>query len=80
VTVRLRSGDELTAESDARTPAADGELQFEWEVLCRKFTDLVESVLGAETAAEIVSRVGGLEHERDVRGLVVLTRRPAVAG
>jgi 2-methylcitrate dehydratase PrpD len=74
VTIQLRDGSELRAESDARVPATDDQLSHEWRVLCAKFAELAEPVLGADRTAEIVARVEELEHERDIGDLLVLTR------
>ena len=74
VTVWLRDGTELTAQSDARTPAADDELGLEWTVLCRKFVDLAAPVLGTEAADALIDRVKNFETERSVTELLALTR------
>jgi 2-methylcitrate dehydratase PrpD len=77
VTLRLRDGAELRAESDARVPAANDELALEWIALSRKFSDLAEPVLGAEQVGELIERIGDLEREREIGALVALAGSPA---
>jgi 2-methylcitrate dehydratase PrpD len=77
VTLCLADGRELTAQSDARAPTADDELQREWPVLCGKFGELAEPVLGRDRVDEIVTRVDRLEREEDLAALLALTRRAA---
>jgi 2-methylcitrate dehydratase PrpD len=74
VTIQLHDGTELRAESDPRVPATDDELAQEWLVLCAKFTDLAEPVLGADRVGEVLARVENLEQERDIGALLALTR------
>jgi 2-methylcitrate dehydratase PrpD len=72
VTLRLRDGAVVRAESEPRVPAADDELALEWRVLCRKFVDLVEPVLGNDRVEELIERVGDLERERHIGALLTL--------
>jgi 2-methylcitrate dehydratase PrpD len=74
VTLRLRDGTEQTLESDARLPAADDELDREWDVLHRKFRELADPVLGAEAAEALAGRVRAVDAERDVADLLQLAR------
>jgi len=73
VTIQLRDGTELRAESDARVPATDDELAQEWVVLCAKFADLAEPALGVDRAGELMHRVGEVEREPEIGALLALT-------
>jgi 2-methylcitrate dehydratase PrpD len=74
VTLRLTDGSEVTADSDARVPATDSELDSQWTVLCRKFVDLAEPVLGKDATGTLVDNVHSLGRGGSVADLLSPTR------
>jgi hypothetical protein len=63
LTVRLRSGEQLTLRSD-HPPAADSAQAR------AKFRTLATPVLGGTAASEIVAAIDGLEGQADLRPLL----------
>jgi 2-methylcitrate dehydratase PrpD len=77
-TARLRDGREVTI--DVRAASGTPENPLSADELEGKFRDLVEPVLGARRAGEIVERVRRLEDEPRIGDLVALTVRGAGDG
>jgi 2-methylcitrate dehydratase PrpD len=74
VTVVLSSGERIVEDRPQRVPATDDELEAQRERLAAKFHDLVDPVVGAETAAELAARLVALEREPRLGELLALTQ------
>ncbi|MFC3173718.1 MmgE/PrpD family protein [Novosphingobium bradum] len=74
VTVRLKSGEELTASINVLVPATDDELDQQWANLESKFHDLVTPILGAERSHELARMVARFETLESIGALAALCR------
>lgn len=73
VRVLLTSGDELHANVNALAVKTDDELPRQWETLEAKFLDLVNPILGADGADELIGLVRRIETLRSIRELTERT-------
>jgi 2-methylcitrate dehydratase PrpD len=79
VTLWLANGDALTAQSDARAAVTDDKLPLEWTILCEKFIDLVEPVLGSPATSDVIACVADVGHGSSAADLLALTGSTEVA-
>ena len=69
VKVRLKSGETLEACVNTLIPARDDELAGQWERLESKFRDLVEPILGADGANDLIGLVQRIDSLSSIREL-----------
>jgi 2-methylcitrate dehydratase PrpD len=79
VIVELSGGEVLQGEVDVLELVRDEDLPAQWTALVSKFVGLVSPVLGADTARELVDRVGQLEATAPTDLLALTAPRAAAA-
>lgn len=77
VLVRLNDGTTLSGMADMSIAATEYQADAQWQKLAVKFHSLVDPVLGAERASNIVDAVDNLSQLDDVSQLMALTRTTA---